>query len=127
MAFNKFIQKYAKKLPLGVIIPLGLFMSAIYLFSDITYSIIWKQEVETDHAIFKYLSDHVINPSLTEFMKHFTHLASGPFLQGCYLALILIYALRKNYRRSIEIFIIALTGTLLNLAMKVSFHRLRPP
>ena len=127
MAINKFIQKYASKLPLGVLVPLGLFMSAIYLFSDITYSIIWKQEVETDHAIFKFLAAHVINPSLTGFMKYFTHLASGPFLQGCYILLILIYALRKNYRRVIEIFIIALSGTLLNLAMKASFHRMRPP
>jgi undecaprenyl-diphosphatase len=127
MAFNKFIQKYAEKLPFGVLFPLGLFMAAIYLFSDITYNIIWKQEVETDLAIFKFLSEHVINPPLTEFMKRFTHLASGPFLQGCYIALMLLYALRKNYRRVIEIFAIALSGTLLNLAMKISFHRLRPP
>jgi len=126
MAFTKFIQKYAKKLPLGLI-PLGLFMFAIYVFSDITYNIIWKEEVKTDLAVFKFLSEHIINPPLTEFMKRFTYLASAPFLQVGYLGLIVLFLFRKNYRRVLEIFAIGISGMLLNLAMKVSFHRLRPP
>jgi len=126
MAFSKFIQKYAIKLPIGLI-PLGLFMFAIYIFSDITYNIIWKEEVKTDLAVFNFLSAYIINPPLTEFMKRFTYLASAPFLQVGYIALILLYLFKKNYRRVIEIFAIAASGTLLNLAMKLSFHRLRPP
>ncbi len=127
MPFNNFFKKYAKKLPIGLLIPLGLFMYAIYVFSDITHDIIWKKEEDTDHAIFKFLAGNVINPSLTKFMKGITFLASAGFLQTCYALLIIFYLTKKNYRRTIEIFAIAVGGVLLNLTMKYSFHRLRPP
>src|SRR5436190_10024417 len=114
----EFLKKYLKDLPLGIILPLLAFGLAIYLFTDIAHAIIWKQEVQTDYAIFKFLSLHIINPGLTGFMKTITYAGSANVLQGGYLLLILLFVLKKNYKRVIEIFIIGITGTVINLVMK---------
>jgi len=123
----EFLKKYLKDLPLGLILPLGAFLYAIYLFTDIAHDIIWKQEVKTDYAFFEFLSLYIVQPWLTAFMKVFTYAGSAPVLQVGYLTLIILYLVKKNYKRTIEITLIAITGTLINLVMKHSFHRLRPP
>jgi membrane-associated phospholipid phosphatase len=123
---SKFIQKYVEKLPLGLIGLLLLFGGVIFLFARITDEVIMEEEAQTDNYILRYLSAEVINPSLTSFMKVVTYMASAQFIQVGYGILILIYLLKKNYRRSIEIFVTATSGLVVNLIMKFSFHRLRP-
>jgi membrane-associated phospholipid phosphatase len=123
----EFIKKYTTKLTLGTAVLLTLFAFSIYAVSGITYDIIYQEEVETDHAILQYMSANIVNPNLTPVMTYITHLASAPFLQVTYGIIILIYLLRKNYRRSIEIVAIGASGLLINVIMKSSFHRLRPP
>jgi undecaprenyl-diphosphatase len=123
-AFNK---SYLKKLPLRLILLLGLFAATIYLFVIIIHEVFWEEEVAMDNSIFSFLSANVINNQLTGVMKIITHMASSTFLQISYGILIFIYLIKKNWKRSVEIAAIAVGGFLLNYIMKISFRRIRPP
>jgi membrane-associated phospholipid phosphatase len=122
----EFLKKYFKNLELGLIIPLFLFTVAVYFFSHIAHEILEEQEVTADLSVFAYVSNHVTTPGLTSFMKLFTYAGSAQVLQTGYIALIILYLVRKEFKRSIEIFTVGVTGTIINLVMKHSFHRLRP-
>jgi len=50
-AFNK---KYFKKLPLRLILLLGLFAATIYLFIIIIHEVFWEEEVAMDNSIFSF-------------------------------------------------------------------------
>ncbi len=123
-AFNK---KYFKKLPLRLILLLGLFASAIFLFILIIHEVLWEDEVRIDNSIFNYLSANIINTRLTAMMRIVTHFASAIFLQIGYGALVILYLVLKNWKRAVEVAAIGIGGFIINYVMKLSFHRLRPP
>ena len=122
-----FLKSYFKKLPLGFIILLALFALALFLFGLLVHEVLWEKEEALDHSIFAFLSNHIINPRLTGFMKTVTNFASATFLQIAYGCLFLLYLLLKNWKRSLEIAAIGLGGFLVNYFMKLSFQRTRPP
>jgi undecaprenyl-diphosphatase len=124
---NKFNEKYFKKLPLGLIILLILFAAAIFSFVFIMHEVLWEKEDAADNSVFAFLSAHVISNNLTGFMKGVTYFASATFLQIAYGVLVLLYLLRKNWRRALELAAIGIVGFTVNYFMKLSFHRLRPP
>ncbi len=123
-AFNK---KYFEKLPIGLIALLVLFIGAIFLFVLIKHEVFSREEVAADNSVFTFLSGNVISDNLTPIMKGVTAFASATFLQTAYGVLVLIYLVKKNWKRSIEIAAIGLGGFIVNYFMKISFHRLRPP
>ncbi len=123
----KFLEKYAIKLPEWVIPVVALFGGAIFLFTRIAHETIYEQEIDADNNILKFLSTNVVNPHLTPFMKRVTYMGSATFLQVGYGVLVIIFLLNKNYKRCIEVAVVGSSGLLVNLAMKYSFHRLRPP
>lgn len=122
--FNK---KYFQKLPVGLIILLALFAGALFLFAFIMHEVLWEKEEAVDNAVFQFLSVNVINDRLTGFMKAVTYFASATFLQIAYAALVLLYLIRKNWKRAVEIAAIGIGGFVVNYFMKLSFHRIRPP
>ncbi len=124
---KSFNRKYFKKLPLGLIIILVLFAAAVFLFVYLMEEVLRDKEVGADNSIFNYLSANVINPRLTGIMKGVTYFASATFLQIAYGCLLLIYLLKKNWKRAIEIFALGFGGFIINYVMKLCFHRLRPP
>jgi membrane-associated phospholipid phosphatase len=122
-----FTERYLKKVPLRLLLVLGLLAAAILLFVYIVHEVFWEQEVEADNSVFDFLSTYVINNDLTRFMKGVTHFASGTFLQIGYVALIVLYFVNKHWKRGLEIATIGLGGYVLNYVMKLSFQRVRPP
>ncbi len=123
-AFNK---KYLKKLPLRLILLLGLFASAIFLFVIIIHEVLWEDEVRIDNSIFKYLSANIINTRFTTIMRVVTHFASAIFLQLAYGAIVILYLILKNWKRAMEVAAIGIGGFIINYVMKLSFRRMRPP
>src|SRR5688572_29949996 len=114
---SRFIEKYVKKLPFGLLGLLTLFGGAVYIFSNLTYDIFWQQEEKTDHDIFKFLSGYVSH-NLTRFMRGVTYLASAQVLQVGYAALIIFYLIPKNYKRAIEIFVVGASGLAITYLLK---------
>ena len=123
---HQFNKKYFKKLPVGLIILFVLFAAAIILFTYIMHEVLQEKEDAADNRIFSFLAAHFISPGTTVFMKGVTYFASAIFLQIAYLALILIYVIQKDWKRSVEILVIGFGGFLVNYLMKLSFHRPRP-
>ena len=123
---HQFTKKYFKKLPLGVVILFILFAAALILFTYIMHEVLLEKEDAADNRIFSFLAAHVISPGTTQFMKGVTYFASAPFFAFAYPALVLIYLFKKDWKRSVEIFVIGFGGFVVNYLMKLSFHRPRP-
>lgn len=123
---NQFVKKYFRKLSGWSFVLLFIFLFTLGLFIAIMHEVIWQKEELLDLAFFNYLAPH-ISPERTEWMKQVTYCASGRFLQGAYLLLIVVYFFQKNWKRGVEILVIGVGGFLVNYFMKLSFQRLRPP
>lgn len=124
---NTFTKKYFQKLPLRFLTLLILFAAAIFFFVYIMDEVLWEKEDAADNRVFVYLTAHVISPGLTGFMKGVTYCASATFLKIAYGVLVVLYLVRKDWKRSLEIAVIGIGGFVVNYIMKISFHRLRPP
>ena len=124
---RSFLEKYLKKFSLGFIILFALFSGALFLFASISHEVLWEQEEELDHSVFKFLSANVISQDLTGLMKTVTNFASETFLQIAYGILALVYLFKKNWKRALEIVAIGVGGSVINYFMKLSFRRPRPP
>jgi membrane-associated phospholipid phosphatase len=124
---KSFIKSYFKKLPIGLVVLLALFAGVLFLFAFVVHEVLWEKEEAVDNYIFNFLSTHVINNSMTSFMKTITYFASATFLQIAYGCLFIIYLVQKNIKRSFEIAAIGIGGFVINYFMKLSFHRTRPP
>ncbi len=122
-----FNQRYFKKLSGWILLLLFLFLSALFLFVLIIHEVFWEKEEVVDNQVFYFLSSHVITPQLTIIMKAVTYCASSTFLQIAYGVVVIIYLVKKNWKRALEITVIGAGGFLINYFMKLSFHRLRPP
>ncbi|HVG17024.1 MAG TPA: phosphatase PAP2 family protein [Chitinophagaceae bacterium] len=121
-----FNERYFKKVSGRIIILLLLFIGALGLFTIISHEVLWDKEEELDHNVFEFLAEHVVSPSLTPFMETVTYFASSSFLQIAYGLVILLYLIRKNWKRALEIGVIGIGGFLVNYIMKLSFQRVRP-
>jgi undecaprenyl-diphosphatase len=124
---STFTEKYLKKIPIGLIVLLLLFIGVLLLFVFIAHEVFEEKEEAMDTYVFDFLSAHVINPELTTFMKGITYFASARFLQVAYGLVAFIYVVRKNFKRVIELAVVGVGGFFINYVMKMSFHRLRPP
>ncbi len=127
MSSKSFNSRYFKKIPLGFILLLVLFGSAIYVFTWLAQEVVHEQEAWVDQKVFDYLAANVINPGLTVFMKRVTFFASAKFLPFAYGAVFLVLIIEKLYRRALEVFIIGVGGFIIIYLMKIGFHRVRPP
>ena len=121
------LKSYLSKVSLSFLLLLALFGGALFAFAAIAHEVLWEQEEEMDNFIFGLLSRYVIQPQLTPLMKTITYFASSTFLQIAYSLVVLLYLLRKQFRRAFEISAVGLGGFLVNYFMKLSFQRVRPP
>jgi membrane-associated phospholipid phosphatase len=124
---TSFTKSYSKKLPLGLLALILLFIGALFLFGYLVHEVLWEKEEAVDYYIFRFFSAHIIHQGLTPFMKGVTYFASATFLQIAYGLIFLSYLLRKDFKRALEIGAIGVGGFLINYFMKISFHRVRPP
>jgi membrane-associated phospholipid phosphatase len=123
---STFFAGYINKLPLRLLLLLGLFAGAIFLFGWIAHEIFDENEIAFDNNVLAFFSTHIVRPRLTPFMKSITYFASGTFLQIIYILLIVAYLIFKKFRRAVEIIAIGLGGYLIGYFMKLAFHRTRP-
>lgn len=124
---RSFLQRYITQLPIGLLLVLGLFAGALFVFTYTAHEVFAENQENFDDAVFHFIANHITNPALTSFMKSVTYFASARFLQIAYGVVLLFYLVRKHFKRAAEIAAIGLGGFLLNYFMKLVFHRLRPP
>ncbi len=115
-----------QKLPIRMLLLLGSFVGALYVFAIIVHEIFREKEDEFDHAVLQFIQAHLINDNLTAFMRIITEMASARFLQVAFAVLMIIYIIRKNWYRSVEIIIIGIGGYIMNYLLKLAFQRVRP-
>lgn len=123
---KSFIQQYLKRLSPRIVSVLLLFLAAIFLFGVIIHEVLLEQETAVDYSIFSFLAAHFVQPDVTPFMSGISVFASAHFLQIAYPLVALLYLVRKDWKRAIEIGVIGLGGFLLNYFMKHFFERPRP-
>jgi undecaprenyl-diphosphatase len=124
---KNFNIEYLKKLPLKLVVLLAVFGVSLFFFGLIINEVLWEKEEVVDNAIFNFLSLNVVNGRVTGFMKAVSYFASTTFMQIAYALLVMVFLLRKNFNRALEIAAIGIGGFLVNYFMKLSFHRIRPP
>lgn len=123
---NSFTSKYFKKIPVGLILLLLLFLALIYIISWLAHEVVGEKEAWIDQSVFEYLRLHVISPGLTSVMKSVTFFASAAFLSIAYVVVFIVLYFEKLYRRMLEVFVIGLGGFLIIYFMKIIFQRARP-
>jgi undecaprenyl-diphosphatase len=123
---DDFIRAYLKRLSAFAILLVILFIGSVLLFGFIMHEVILEQEEVFDQRVFNYLSYHVIAPELTRVMKAITWCASATYLKIAYAIVVLLYLLKKNWKRAAEIIVIGIGGFFINYVMKLSFQRDRP-
>ena len=124
---KQFTLRYLKKLPLGLLVVLALFAGVLFSFGYIIHEVIWEQENAADQHSYEFIEQNILSDGLTPIMKEVTWFASARFMQIAYLALILLYVIMRDWKRSIEITVIGLGGFAVNYFMKLWFARERPP
>ena len=124
---RSFLRRYITQLPIGLLLVLGLFAGALFVFTYTAHEVFAENEENFDDTVFHFVASHLTNAALTSFMKAVTYFASARFLQIAYGIVLLFYIVRKHFKRAAEIAAIGFGGFLLNYFMKLLFHRLRPP
>ena len=109
---KSFLKRYFQQLPVGLLLVLSLFAGALFLFAYITHEVFAENEKNFDDAVFQFVSYNITNSKLTAFMKTVTYFASARFLQIAYGLILLLYVVRKNFKRAAEIFAIGFGGFL---------------
>ncbi|MES2893930.1 MAG: phosphatase PAP2 family protein [Bacteroidota bacterium] len=120
-------NQYLKALPTAVLLLLVLFVGAVALFGVVVHEVILEEENQADNYVLLFVSQHLVSPRVTVFMKGVTYFASANFLQIAYGILIAVYLVKKEWKRSAEIAAIGISGFIISYFMKLSFERLRPP
>lgn len=125
MRTHKFLKNYFSKISIRLLLLLIVFIGAIALFVLLMHEVLGEKEEIFDLRIFAFINE-ITNPKLTVWMKIITCFASSYFLLAAYILVILIYSIKRNWEKVIEIFVIGAGGFLINYFMKISFHRVRP-
>ena len=119
------IQKLIKQITLKVLVIAGLFLLALFVFGFLADEAVYEHEDKFDNSVISFLSNH-LTPGVIQAMKDFTFFGSSVFLFPAYLMIIIYFIVKKNIRRAIDIFIIAISSTGMMFFLKQVFHRKRP-
>ena len=102
-----------------------LFLAFLFVFAFIANEAVYENEVSFDKKIMHFLSIHS-SATTIEVMRGFTFLGSFYFLLPAYGILIGHFLIRKKNAYAINIFIMAVSSTIILFALKQLFHRQRP-
>jgi membrane-associated phospholipid phosphatase len=114
-----------RKLPLELLMMIGLFVASLLLFGFLIHEVIIKKEDLFDSKVTHFLSVY----SSSEFisiMTFFTFFGSMKFLVPAYALLIAYYFSKRKIMLGIHLALIAITGTVLSFTAKRIFQRARP-
>lgn len=110
---------------LKVLIVAAFFVVALFAFGFIAHEVLYENEKTFDTRIFNFFASYT-NPSLIEVMKIFTFFGTIQFLIPAYAIIIAYFIIQKQYRRAIDISIVALSSSVFMFGLKDFFHRERP-
>lgn len=127
MHISKVEERFLKKLPLGFLIMLLLFMVALFVVGFIAHEVLYEEEYELDRAVAAYVSEQVVTPALTRFMRVMAFMASSTFLLPAYTLLTIFYLVIKQEKiLGLGIALIGITGYIITHSLKNLFGRERP-
>jgi len=104
---------------------LGLFICALFVLAVTVHEVFFENEQAFDNKVFSFFS-RISTEGVITVMKFLTFFGAPMFLVPAYLFLIAYHILRKKYRYSLHIALIAITGTILMFGLKDLTHRHRP-
>jgi undecaprenyl-diphosphatase len=108
----------------GIIIAL-LFIGSLVLFAFITHEIVFEKEEEFDQKAFQIFSRYS-NPVTIEISKILAFFGSPYFFIPAYVVIMSWLFFEKRKREALQVFIIAVTSTILLHSLKAIFGRRRP-
>ena len=117
--------KLIELISLKVLIALCLFLVSLFLFGFIAHEVVNENETAFDTKVFQFFASFS-NNSLIQVMKVFTFFGTIQFLIPAYLILIVYLIIKKKYRTSIDISIVAISSSAIMFGLKDYFHRARP-
>lgn len=119
------MEKRTKKWIKILIIAL-LVILFISFFFVLVHEIFKKNATIIDNSVLDYFKNHIINPTLTSWMKFFTFMASGMLITTGYIVL-LFYLFRKNLNDAfLKVLFTGIGSGLLIYVSKLYYHRERP-
>lgn len=114
---------------------INLLIIEILIGVAVNLALLWIFFEVSEHALsrqvgmFDYLATYVIqsfrSPFMTEVMKLIT-IFGGPGILAGSLAVAFLLSVHRHNRRSVQFLMLIVSGVLLNLILKVAFHRPRP-
>jgi undecaprenyl-diphosphatase len=119
------IEKLIKQISLKVLVIMGLFLMALFIFAFLADEAVYEHEDSFDKSVINFLSTHLTN-GLIQAMKDFTFFGSSFFLFPAYIIMIVYFIIKKMPRRAIDISIIVISSTGMMFLLKQVFHRKRP-
>jgi membrane-associated phospholipid phosphatase len=117
--------KLIQLISLKVIIVACFFVVALFVFGFITREVIYRDERAFDSSVFNFFASFS-NPGLVQLMKFLTFFGTIQFLLPAYTILVAYFIVKKQYRRAIDISIVAISSTVFMFGLKDFFHRERP-
>lgn len=119
------MKKHSKKWIQILIIAIFVILFISFFFV-LVHEIFKKNATIVDNAVLDYFKNHIINPSLTVWMKFFTFMASGTVITFGYLIL-LVFLFWKNYNDAfLKVLFTGAGSGFLIFVSKLYYHRERP-
>lgn len=106
---------------------LSLISSALFLilFAWLSEEV-FEGDLEHFDGIARLKVHEFFSPDMTKFMQAMTFLGSGGFLVALFVIIAAIWLFRKKYRPAVWLAIAMSGSVILDVALKLSFHRARP-
>ncbi len=119
------IRKIIKEISLKTLLASILFLVTTFIFAFIAHEVIGENEDVFDRKVFQFLATYT-TPKLIHLMGLLSFFGTPYFLIPAYLLLIIFLFLKKKNSEAIDIAIIAVSSTVIMIALKRIFHRQRP-
>jgi membrane-associated phospholipid phosphatase len=124
--FKKDVTRQIELISLEVLLVAFLFICSLFVFALLAHEVMYENEKTFDSSVFNFFALHT-NSSAIRVMTVFTFFGNIQFLIPAYFVLIAYLLIKKRYKLSIDIAIIAISSSALMFGLKLFFHRTRPP
>lgn len=117
--------KLIEIISLKVLLVAGLFVLSLFAFGFITREVIYRNERAFDTSVFNFFASFT-DHQLVQIMKFLTFFGTIQFLLPAYAIIVVYFIIKKQYRRAIDISIVAISSSVFMFGLKDFFHRERP-
>ena len=117
--------KLIELISLKVLIVAAFFILSLFAFGFITRQVIYKNEKTFDTNISHFFAPFATH-EVVQVMKFLTFFGTIQFLLPAYVIIVVYFFIKKQYRRCIDISIVAISSSVFMFGLKDFFHRERP-